>query len=265
MSIRRRVLWVVPLVLLMGVVAVPLTFRANSEARAALRSDSRVEVREGNGVIRFSPMSLKDAIPIGLLIFPERMVDPVAYAPYARAVAAAGFPVILVPLPRRGMFDGGSQSAAINLAMIAVHDDERAAQWVMAGHAYGAVVAARLALELTQLGAKSLGGLMMLGTAQPHDSALMRLKVGVTKIVGTNDGIASIEAADANRRFLPPGARFVRIEGGNHSQFAWYGYHPGDRSASITAQAQHEQLINTTIDVLRIATDVQRNTGYLAR
>lgn len=45
---------------------------------------------------------------IGPLFFPRALVNPVAYAPLARAVAQAGFPAYLGELPRRGAFGGAN-------------------------------------------------------------------------------------------------------------------------------------------------------------
>jgi hypothetical protein len=35
----------------------------------------------------------------------------------------------------------------------------------------------------------------------------------------------------------------VRIEGGNHSQFGWYGFQPGDRWASISREEQQAVVV----------------------
>ena len=230
-------------------------YRATPVANAAMKSDARVVVSRDSGFVRFTAASQKTKAPVGLLFFAGSLVDPVAYAPLAHAVAAAGYPVILVSLPRRGAFGGADAPEVISRAMGAVNEDERAAQWLVGGHSRGAVVALRLVSQLAEYGATSVAGLLLVGTSHPRDVNLSGYKWPVTKIVGTRDGLASMEKVEANRRLLPPTTRWVRIEGGNHSQFGWYGFQPGDRFATISREAQHEQLIAAVIESLRLAGD----------
>jgi predicted alpha/beta-hydrolase family hydrolase len=75
----------------------------------------------------------------------------------------------------------------------------------------------------------------------------------VTKIVGTRDGLASRAEVEANRTKLPAETRWVWIEGGNHSQFGWYGFQPGDRRATIAAAVQRATMIQAVIDALKRA------------
>jgi pimeloyl-ACP methyl ester carboxylesterase len=230
-----------------------LAFRATAEATAAMRSDARVGVAPVNGVVNFSPAAQSGQAPVGLVFFAGSMVDPVAYAPLMRAVAAAGYPAILVPLPRRGAFGAANSPDVLHTALNAMHGDERALRWLIGGHSKGAVVATRMVADLATLGAGSVAGLLLVGTTHPRDVDLSTLKWPVTKVVGTNDGIAPIKMVEANRALLPATTHWVRIEGGNHSQFGWYGFQPLDHFASISREAQHEQLIQAVIDALHRA------------
>ncbi|MEQ1693342.1 MAG: alpha/beta hydrolase [Gemmatimonas sp.] len=235
-----------------------VAYRATSDARVAMKSDGQVVVEPDGEVIRFSSVTKTDKVPVGLLFIAGSLVDPVAYAPLARAVAAAGFPVILVKLPRRGAFGGADSPEVLLNALSAIHEDERAWQWLIGGHSRGAVVASRMVSELAELGARSIAGLLLVGTSHPRDVDLSRYKRPVTKIYATRDGLASVEKIEANRRLLPSTTRWVRIEGGNHSQFGWYGFQPGDHFATISADAQHTQLITAVLESLRLAGDPRR-------
>lgn len=262
---RRRWLWALLIVVAVIAAWVPKAYRASDGAKNAIVSDSRVQVEFANGVYEFTPMSYRSAVPVGLLIYPETLVDPIAYAPYARAIAAAGYPVILAPLAERGVLSGSDPAATMHTSISAVNEDERAAQWIMSGHGGGATLAARTALELLNLGAKSVGGLLMIGTTEPHDSVLMHVKIPMAKVVGTADLRARFSKAEAQRRFLPPQTVWTAIAGGNHSQFASAGWLPGDWFASISRAEQQQQLVNATLDMLRSASETQRNAGWLAR
>jgi pimeloyl-ACP methyl ester carboxylesterase len=98
---------------------------------------------------------------------------------------------------------------------------------------------------------RGIAGLVLVGTTHPRDVDLSALAVPVTKVVGTHDRIAPLKKAEANRHLLPPATRWVRIEGGNHSQFGWYGFQPGDRFAEITREEQQAQMIAVILHMLQ--------------
>ena len=233
-------------------------YGTTTDAKAAMVSDARVRVQQDeSGAYRFSPLATAKPVPVGLMFFPGGMVSAESYAPLARAVAAAGYPVILVPLPRRGMFGASWVPDALHIALGAIHEDERAVRWVLAGHSLGGALAARLAIDLQGSGARIVAGVLLIGTTQPKNSVMIKYPFPVTKIVATNDGLAPIAEAEANRAFLPPSTHWIRIEGGNHSQFGWYGFQPFDHFASISRESQHEQMINATLEALRRASEIQ--------
>lgn len=244
-------------VLLLVVVWCFTAYRTTSDAKAAMISDVRVTVAfDESGVFRFSPPPTSKPAPVGLVFFPGGMVSAEAYAPLARAVAAAGYPVILVPLPRRGMFGAAWVPDVLHRALGAMHEDERAVRWVLGGHSVGAALAVRMAVDLNGSGARTVAGVLLMGTTEPRSDAMAKYPFPITKIVATNDGLAKYAEAEANRAFLPASAHWVRIEGGNHSQFGWYGFQPLDQFAAISRDAQHEQMINATLEALRRSSEL---------
>ena len=48
----------------------------------------------------------------------------------------------------------------------------------------------------------------------------------------------------------PETTAWVAIEGGNHAQFGWYGPQRGDNPASISREAQQEQIVRATLALL---------------
>jgi pimeloyl-ACP methyl ester carboxylesterase len=228
-----------------------VAYGADSEARAATTSDAIVQnVREG-GVWRFSTVDTASSSPVGLLFFPGALVDPTAYAPLARAVAAAGYPVRLVELPRRGAFGGADDPRLAGRARDQLRGIGGPQRWVVAGHSRGAVVASELAATRPS----GMAGLVLIGTTHPRDVDLSGLVVPVTKVVGTHDGIAPEQASNDNRHLLPAATRWIRIEGGNHSQFGWYGFQPGDHFAGIEAAEQRARMVAAILDMLRAVAD----------
>ncbi len=222
-----------------------IAYRASSEARAAAVSDATVDVRRGDGIISFTPGTGRPSANRALIFFPGALVDPVAYAPLARSAASAGFPAFIVELPRRGAF-GGAENPEIRVRLDRILDRHQSHSWLVAGHSRGAVVASQVAGE----NRKGLAGLIIIGSSHPRDIDLRKLVQPVTKIVGTRDGLASPSEVEANRHLLPASTRWVSVEGGNHSQFGWYGFQPGDRLAKISAHSQRSLMIEAVLDAL---------------
>ena len=222
-----------------------IAFRASEEARAAEQGDTVVRVERQNGLRRFEPLSgtPRDA---GLLFFPGGMVDPTAYAPLARAAASAGHIVVILDLPRRGVFGGADDPELFERARSVMRSRDGPRRWVVAGHSRGAVVASQLASERP----RGMAGLVLIGTTHPRDVELSTLTIPVTKIAATRDGLARLAAVQANQHLLPASTRWVWIEGGNHSQFGWYGFQPGDWTAEIDALAQRRQMIEAILTAL---------------
>lgn len=234
----------VALVGFLGWVAVG--YRASGEARAALIGDHLVVVEADGAGWHFVPAPGRERRRVGLVFFPGALVDPRAYAPLARRVATAGYPAVLVALPWRGAFGTADRPAVRGRARRAMEGELGVDAWVVAGHSRGAKVAALLARD----GAPELAGLVLIGSTHPRDFSLAELEVPVVKIYGTNDGVAPADAVLANRHLLPESTTWIRIEGGNHSQFGWYGFQPLDRFADISREEQQAQTIGAIRELL---------------
>jgi pimeloyl-ACP methyl ester carboxylesterase len=107
-----------------------------------------------------------------------------------------------------------------------------------------------VATNIAHASAAELAGLILIGTSHPRDVSLAEIRIPVTKIIGTRDGLASVEEVEQNRHLLPPQTRWVRIEGGNHSQFGWYGFQPGDSRATISAEQQRKSMLDAVLETL---------------
>jgi pimeloyl-ACP methyl ester carboxylesterase len=223
-----------------------IAYRASPEARAALRSDAMVAVTRGADRWTVAPVDTGAMLHVHLLFLPGGLVDPVAYAPLARAAAASGFATTILELPRRGAFGGATDPALFDRAHAILSDTKRGERWVVAGHSRGAVIASRLASERPA----ALAGLVLIGSSHPRDVSLAAATYPVLKIVGDRDGLASPDEVRANAGLLPPATRWLRITGANHSQFGWYGFQPGDRFARISADEQHAATVDGVIGLL---------------
>jgi surfactin synthase thioesterase subunit len=162
-------------------------------------------------------------------------------------VALQGYQAFIVTLPRRGAF-GGAEDPTVRLRVAELLQRYKKC-WVLGGHSRGGVVTSQFASERPN----DWSGVVLIGTSHPRDVDLSGLTVPVTKIAGTRDGLASRPEVEANRAKLPASTHWVWVEGGNHSQFGWYGFQPLDRPAEISAADQREQMIVSVLEVLRLA------------
>jgi pimeloyl-ACP methyl ester carboxylesterase len=226
-----------------------IAYRPSAAATIAIQPDAAVTVERRDGIWLFIPKPPPALHRPALIFFPGALVDPIAYAPLLHAAATAGFPAYLVELPRRGAF-GGADAPELERRfdrLLSAHDTPRS--WVIAGHSRGAVVASTLASQHRM----GFAGLVLIGSSHPRDVDLSALRIAVAKVVGTRDGLASPEEVEANRGKLPAHTRWVWIQGGNHSQFGWYGFQPGDHRATIAADVHRALMTDAVLDVLRNA------------
>jgi pimeloyl-ACP methyl ester carboxylesterase len=211
---------------------------------ALLRSSDAVSVRDSAAVLRFSP--LRDTASAGLIFLPGGAVDPRAYVPLLRAVAEAGYPAALVRLPWRAAPTAASRREVWGrIRAIVAKDSHR--RWILAGHSRGAALSARLAGEHPE----AFAGLVLIATTHPKDFSLATLPIPVTKIYATNDCVADSAAVLANAGLLPADTRWVRLDGGNHRQFGWYGAQLGDCAATISRKAQQARTLEVLLETLR--------------
>lgn len=208
-----------------------------AEALEAMRSDSQVLVQP---VPWFTFQPTSGDPQAGLIFYPGGRVDPRAYAPMARAMAENGYLAVIVPMP-------------LNLA---IFSPERAAEvieaypdiesWAVGGHSLGGAMAAQYAGQHPT----QVAGLLLLAAYPASNNDLSSLDLLVTSIYATADGLATPDKIKPSEMLLPADTVWVAIEGGNHSQFGWYGFQRGDNAASISRQEQQAIMISATMDLL---------------
>ena len=225
-----------------------LSYSARGVADSVLESADRVQVIEDDGTISFLPRGGERRTP--LLFLPGGLVEPAAYAPLLRRVAESGHAALLVRLPslggRHAVGARGRREAVDRaLATLSILPPER--RWVVAGHSLGGLLAAMVAREAPD----RIAGLALLGTTHPRDFSLADAPYPVVKVFGTRDGIAPVERMRGNAAMLPSHTRWVAIEGGNHSQFGYYGFQLFDRRARITREDQQDRIAAALLELLR--------------
>lgn len=219
-------------------------FQASDLPADAVQSDGLVTVTGSAEELRFRPNSSPHRA--GLLFLPGGMVEPEAYAPLMKRVAAAGYEARLLYFPLRCACTD-AQIREVFTHVRKVIADEPGIPWILGGHSRGAMLAARYAHET---GTSGLAGLALVATTHPRDFSLADLSIPITKIYATNDGVAPYSRMRLNSQLLPANTKWVAIEGGNHVQFGYYRHQLGDGAATVSRTQQQEQLAQALVTQL---------------
>ncbi len=217
------------------------------DAAVALRSDAQVRVEVGQWLAFLpepkspgSPVLGPPGSPTGLVIYPGGLVDPTAYAPVARAIAVAGHPVVIVPMPFRLAILGAGAADAVPGAFPDVQ------RWAIGGHSLGGVAAVR---HVWGHGGR-IAGLVLWATITDQAHSLALTSLPVLSVSATRDGNVRPAHLAAGRLSLPTTTRHVVIEGGNHRQFGSYRFQFGDEAATISADDQRARVAAATVAFL---------------
>ncbi|MBU0493112.1 MAG: alpha/beta hydrolase [Chloroflexi bacterium] len=241
MKARNRLailLWLLLALLLAGCSAWPLVPAGPMpEALAALQSDAQVTVATEPWLV-FQPTGQEPGV--GLILYPGARVDARAYAPAARAIAAEGYVVVIVPMPQDLAVLAPDSAAAVIAAMPSV------GHWTVGGHSMGGAMAASFVHRNPAL----VQGLVLWASYPGPADDLSGASLAAVSIYGTRDGWSTPAKIDASRPLLPPTTRFVAVDGGNHAQFGWYGDQLNDQTATISRADQQAQMVAATVDLL---------------
>jgi hypothetical protein len=213
-------------------------------ATAAMADDAKVDVDNKWNYIRFLPKTSYIARKNSCHIFyPGAFVNPQAYAPYMRALAEQGHIGYILKVPV-----GFSllEPLAANDAKLDYYALQQCRKYVIGGHSLGGVVAT----DYVNLYAND--GLILLAS-YPQDitSIADQTNTVVSSIYGSRDCQTTLADIDNSRDNLPANTTYLRIEGGNHPQFAWYvDDTTGSCTATVSLTAQSNIFIAEALRVL---------------
>jgi len=207
------------------------------EAMAAMQSSAGVQVEDDNWLV-FQPKT--GNIDTGLIFYPGGRVDPRSYAPAAHALAEDGYLVIIPPMPFNLAVFGWQKAEQV------IKNYPTIANWAISGHSLGGTMSAKYALS----DPGQINGIILWAAYPASSDDLSASPLESTSIYGTDDGLISVQEIDDSRLLMPETTSWVMIDGGNHSQFGWYGDQPGDNPASISRGMQQQIIIESTKDLL---------------
>ena len=225
-------------------IAAYFTFRAQGLPGDTWQETADVSVERDEVYLGFralNPVSPESR----LILVPGCPVETAAYAPLARRLAVRGFSAFVVNVPYR-CAPYAPQIATLRERIATVIRTCPSCEWTIVGHSRGAAHA----LDIASAMPDRIAGLVLLGSTHPREKNFSRLRIPVMKVLATNDGVAPRSASEANRRLLPPSVRWEVVDGGNHSQFAYYGFQLFDGRATISRQEQHVRVVQAIASFL---------------
>jgi hypothetical protein len=202
-------------------------------ALRAMESSTDLEVRATAYGWVFVP---KEAAKGGLAFYPGGLVEPQAYAPVLRQIAARGYRVALLRVRfNLAVTEQGKARAALAEAP--------QLPWAVGGHSLGGVVASNFAQSNPEARA-----LVMWASYPQNDLSAKNLPT--LALYGEKDGVIRQEQLAASQGKFPQGTSRQTIGGLNHAGFGAYGPQRGDNPATISPEVGWDEIARRTVAFL---------------
>ena len=211
-------------------------YRADREKTDGFMSDMPIEKRELNGdAVAYIPPTYSE----GVIFYPGGKVDPIAYEPLMKALAARGVLAVLVKMPHNLAVLKSNAADGIREQLPGVDS------WYMAGHSLGGSMAA----SYLSKNAGEFDGLILLAAYSTAD--LSDKGARVLSIYGSLDGVMNREKYAEYFSNLPSDTEEMVIDGANHAGFGMYGAQKGDGTATLTNEEQIDITVNVILNFIR--------------
>ena len=207
-------------------------YHASADAVAVIQETENVE--QNRKYLAFVP----DEYDTGIILYPGAKVESEAYAPLLKELADRGIFAAVVYMPLHfALLDSDA-------ALKVMEEHPEIKNWYICGHSLGGVVAGMLAEKHPE----KFKGIILLAsyvTSNLSDKDLKALCV-----IGGNDGVLNVEEYQKNRKNLPSDTTEIMIQGGNHAQFASYGFQKNDNEADISCEQQLKQTADQILKLI---------------
>jgi hypothetical protein len=246
---KKKIVWVFIGIILLGLSVWGIQWATFArpplpEAVAALESDEHVTVSTAPW-LTFTPAQTLPST--GFIFYPGGRVDPQAYAGLMRTIAETGYLVVVPSMPiNMAIFN-------TNIANEIIPAHPEIERWVIGGHSVGGTAAALY----VSANPDQIAGLAIWSSYPANNADISGLDLPVILLYGGNEIRVTDESVGARKLLLPPNTRYIKIEGGDHHQFGAYRLTSEDDLATISREAQHEQILAATLDLLQTVTEGQ--------
>ena len=208
-------------------------YHADEEALRSLNSTKFVTITEKkNGYLFDGPG--EDRM---FIFYPGARVEETAYAPMLKTLALFGLDVYLVKMPfHLAVLDGDAAEDVIK-----EYDYK---EWIIGGHSMGGVMAARYASEHPD----QIKAVILLAS---YSVDKLNDPMMVLSIYGDQDGVLNMADYEEAKQNYPSNFYELKIAGGNHALFGYYGKQRKDGTATITAEDQQEMTVDFIMEQLK--------------
>ncbi len=198
-------------------------YRADSVALKEYEHQNVDKVALGEGMTAYVP---KDGAEVGLILYPEDMVEAKAYAPLLIECADKGIACVVIEMPYKHSALGTNKALDVPSLLPEVKT------WYLAGHGMGGKVAAGCLAGNPNV----FEGIILLGAYSANDISSHE----VLSVYGSQDRIMNMRLYINNKDNLPEKFDEHVIPGGNHAYFGIYGTQKGDGKATVSNREQIE-------------------------
>lgn len=203
------------------------TYSAMPEAVAILE-DEAVQT-DGNTIVIEPDEALGNVV-----LYQGGFVEKEAYLALAKALSEKGYRVFIPQMP-------------LNLAILGVNRFEDIVEaypselpWWIGGHSLGGTSALLYAVDHLN----EIDGAFLLASYPSDGADLSQADIPVVSFFATNDEVINQERYEESKALLPEQTEYEVIEGGNHSNFGYYGFQKGDGESTNTREQQLDQVVD---------------------
>ncbi len=195
-------------------------YHASADVLALIQETENVE--HNRNYLAFVP----EEYDTGIVLYPGAKVESEAYAPLLKKLADRGVFAAVVYMPLHfALLDSDA-------ALKVMEEHPEIGSWYIGGHSLGGVAAGML----IEKNPEKFKGIILLASYVTSDLSDKELKA--LCLIGSNDGVLNVQEYQKNRKNLPADTTEVMIQGGNHAQFASYGFQKKDNEADIGCEQQ---------------------------
>ena len=135
-----------------------------------------------------------------------------------------------------------------NKANAVIAADPEIEHWVIGGHSAGGTAAVMYSYNHKDV----IEGVVIWASYPADSNDISDLAIPAALIYGSREVGVDDEGVAARKHLLPADTMYVKIEGGDHHQFGSYVIQPEDHLATLSREAQHAEIIQATLDVLKL-------------
>ncbi|WP_353893610.1 alpha/beta hydrolase [Proteinivorax hydrogeniformans] len=177
-----------------------------------------------------------------LVLYQGGLVQSEAYAVLGQMLSKQGIKVFIPKMP----LNLPILNARAFDSIVGEYDDGN--KWYIGGHSLGGATASMY----VKTNPENIEGIFFFGAYPSDRSDLSEFEVDVLSINATLDSIIDVDKYIKTKSLLPQHTVYVELDGGNHSNFGYYGLQKGDEESTITREEQHKIVLEKISELIKM-------------